>query len=276
MEYHIKQVIQLKNIQFRYDKEREWLLNNINLTINQGDRIGIIGGNGCGKSTIAKLLLGIYQPQNGIVNIFDKPVRWHNHYPSLGYIGDPGYNAEELGLPDNLTIAQIIELMSSFYQQKERKEQLRKMVNVLGLKAIDYKNIRTLSTGERKRLMACLSLSKSPEILILDEPTDGLDQNIKEIIEALLKEFINQQRTIIYIAHNRVEIDSYTNKVYRLHRGKLSPERQYSYQVILQEGAVKNTVLEKAGEVQGRMVKMMDNNIGNNEFSIHVKPIKYD
>lgn len=267
-------IIHLKNIQFRYDKKREWLLDNIDLTVHQGDRIGIIGGNGCGKSTIAKLLLGIYQPQNGTVNIFGAPVRWYNHYPSLGYIGDPGYNAEELGLPDNLTIAQIIELMTSFYQKKERKEQLEKMVNALGLKAIEYKNIRTLSTGERKRLMACLSLSKAPQILILDEPTDGLDQDIKEIIERLLKDFITQQTTIVYIAHNRVEIDSYTNQVYRLHKGKLKAELQYNYQVTIEDDKQQNVVFEKAGEVQGRMVKMMDNNIGNNEFSIHVKPIK--
>lgn len=100
-------LLKLENITFRYGKKP--LLKEANLVLSAGDSIGIVGDNGTRKSTIVKLILGLLRPKSGKVELFGKPVQWRSHYPKLGYIGDPSHHPGELGLPDSITVEEMVE-----------------------------------------------------------------------------------------------------------------------------------------------------------------------
>jgi ABC-type Mn2+/Zn2+ transport system ATPase subunit len=102
-------LLKLENVTFRYQKNSTPLLNSVDFELIPGERVSIIGDNGSGKSTIAKLFLGLCHPEEGSVKLFNKKANWGNHYPSLGYIGDPSYSPGGLGLPIGISVKDLID-----------------------------------------------------------------------------------------------------------------------------------------------------------------------
>ena len=250
--------ILIEGLNFKYPGSSSYLLEDINLTILRGHQVGIIGGNGCGKSTLSKLLLGIFLPTEGNIKIFGKAVNWTAHFPEMGYIGDPGHNAEELGLPVKLTIWETIQTISSLYNAENTVTNPIEMIKKLGLYDLRNRQIRQLSTGERKRLMICLTFLKCPDLIILDEPFDGLDKNIVVYVNSLIKQAIESEYiAILLISHSRVEIDTYTNTVYQLQDRKLSTVVQRKFKGSIQVGDSKENLSGKAGEIIGELSSIL-------------------
>lgn len=187
-------VIEIENVFFKYPTQKEWQLKGIDLTVYAGENVGIIGANGTGKSTLTKLLIGIHRPQKGTVKVLGSKSRWTKHYPEVGYIGDPGYNTEELGLPSSLKVGEIISIVDKLNPDVQDKIDLKELKKNLGLDDLESKNIGDLSTGQRKRLMAALTFLRNPDIVILDEPLDGLDKNIKKYVGNILKGYYSDSK----------------------------------------------------------------------------------
>jgi ABC-type multidrug transport system ATPase subunit len=269
-------LIQFEKVSFRYDKQQEYLLKDVSFEVHPGDRIGIMGGNGSGKSTIAKLILGIYRSRQGEVLYNGTRIKWSNHYPEIAYVGDPGYNAEELGLPSDLRVDQVLKLFVALYTGKIDLHYFQYLKEGLGLKAIAHKNIRTLSTGERKRVMIALALTKRPALLLLDEPIDGLDKKSKRLVRKELKALAHTQTAFLYIAHDLTEIDTHTNRSFLLEKGRLHPRNSPLYAVQVDQNGSSCAVEEKLGEVQGRISHIIAQGISKDGFSISVKPINHE
>ncbi|MBA3924322.1 MAG: ATP-binding cassette domain-containing protein [Nostocaceae cyanobacterium] len=108
-------LLELKNVTFRYRNARKFLLEDVNFQLLPGEKIGIVGDDGSGKSTIAKLFLGLCKPQKGFVRLFGEEVSWGNHYPMLSYIGDPSYNPGGLGLPTNILVGDLVDCFKKLW-----------------------------------------------------------------------------------------------------------------------------------------------------------------
>jgi ABC-type multidrug transport system ATPase subunit len=217
----VQPLLEFKNVSFQYDKNQE-ILKEVNFKLLPGERIGIIGHNGSGKSTITKLLLGLYKPQKGNVNLFDRKVYWENHYPSLGYIGDPSYNPGELGLPNNITVEDVIHTFKKLWVDFVDQYSLDELEERLKLATLYKRDVGKLSKGERMRLMAFLALGKKPQLLIADEATEGLDEEGEETVVSVVEDAaINHNFAMLWISHRRDEVARLTDEVYRLYEGSL-------------------------------------------------------
>ncbi|MBN3928022.1 ABC transporter ATP-binding protein [Nostoc sp. NMS4] len=230
MEINEEVLLELINVEFHYPGNSNSLLKNVNFSIKPGEKKGIIGDNGSGKSTIAKLFLGLYSPQNGTVNLFGKKVKWGHHYPQLGYIGDPAYKPGQLGLPIGISVKEVVELFQEtwlFSTTKSNlvnfKSQLKYLQNQLNIADFNDRDVSDLSKGQRMKLMAFLALGKNPLLLIADEATEGLDaDSLKTVISAVMQASKHQKIGMLWISHRRYEVAMLTDKIYQLSEGKLS------------------------------------------------------
>lgn len=190
-------------------------LDNINLTLNKGESIALIGPNGSGKTTFIKCLLGMVVPDSGLitVNNYDIKNDW-KYRSSIGYMAQVGR------FPDNMTIAQVIHMMKDIRKPFTRNTD-DELVQRLNLGAIMEKRMRTLSGGTRQKVGACLAFMFQPDILILDEPTAGLDPVSTEILKAKITKEKANGKLILITSHVLSELDEIITEVVYMQEGKL-------------------------------------------------------
>ena len=196
-------------------------LDNINLTCNRGESIALIGPNGSGKTTFIKCLLGMVVPDNGFITFNNNNIRKNYTYRS-----DIGYMPQLSRFPDNMTIAQVIEMMKDIRKPFTTTTDVE-LVDEFELGKIMDKRVRTLSGGTRQKVGACLAFMFSPGVLILDEPTAGLDPVSTEIIKAkIVKEKANG-KLILITSHVLSDLDSIISQVIYLQEGKLKFHKSF-------------------------------------------------
>jgi len=225
-----KPLLELKDIVFSYTlsngkSEEKPLLNIDRLILLPGEKVGIIGDNGSGKSTIVRIILGLHTPI-GKVNLFGKKVLWGNHYSQLGYIGDPSLSPGYTGLPTNVSVKQVLNSFKAICEIEEKDA--IDIQEALGFDKFLEKDVKHLSNGERKKLMIFLALAKRPKLLIADEATDGLDEKSKLFVIDKIEEISKKSRlSVLWISHQHDEVARLTDTVYQLIEGELkSPSRR--------------------------------------------------
>jgi zinc transport system ATP-binding protein len=174
--------IEVKNLTFSYNKEV--VINNVSFVVKKGDYLGIIGPNGGGKTTLVKILLGLLSPQSGSVLVKG----------SCGYV--PQKAAQEIsGLP--ATVKEVVES-----GKENNAERIKEVMEITG--AQKYKNclISEISGGERQKVFIARALVKNPDILILDEPSTGVDVAAQEKFYSFLKKINERGITIIFVSHD--------------------------------------------------------------------------
>ena len=211
--------IEFRNLDFSYDNKNK-IIKNLNFEINKGDKIGIIGKSGVGKSTFLDIFLGLLKPTKGSVLIDGKSVDKINWGEKLGYLG------QNINLIDDTLINNIffgrksnknnLTLVKEIIKKCELKELYKKLSNRSN-KKIGEKSLK-ISGGEKQRIGLARSLLSKPDILILDEPTSSLDDRTEKYIIKLLKNNFSNQ-TMIIISHKKSNLD-FCNKIFLLKNGK--------------------------------------------------------
>lgn len=207
--------IEIKNLTHRFSKENT-LLKGINLQVPQGSIFGFLGKNGAGKTTTLKLILGLLKIQKGDISIFGKKL-CNNRITILKEIGSliesPSFYAH-LSARDNLIILQKI------YQCP--KERIDEILKTVGLAEVGKKKVNQFSLGMKQRLSIGIALLHQPKLLILDEPTNGLDPNgiieIRTLLKSINKEF---GTTIIISSHLLAEIEKLVSHLAIINEGQL-------------------------------------------------------
>ncbi len=215
----LKGAVALEHISFRYDKEGEWILQDISMVANPGEMIGIVGPSGCGKSTLVRLLLGFETPDQGEV-LYDELALQDLDLRSVRkQIGTVLQNA---GILSGSIYENIVGAGSYTVEEIERalmlsgfEEDLLKLP--MGLNTVMPMGGTTVSGGQRQRLYLARALVSSPKILILDEATSALDNKTQELVSANL-DSINVTR--IVIAH-RLSTIQHADRIYVLDRGRI-------------------------------------------------------
>jgi Cu-processing system ATP-binding protein len=190
-------------------------LDNVSVTCVSGQCIALIGPNGSGKTTFIKCLLGMVVPDSGFITCNKQNIA-HN----WTYRAQIGYMPQTGRYPENMTIAQVLEMMKDIRKQSgpELDEEL---VNQFGLNTIMDKRMRTLSGGTRQKVSACIAFLFSPSLLVLDEPTAGLDPLATEILKDKIRKEKKRGRLILITSHILSDLDDLITDVIYMQDGKL-------------------------------------------------------
>lgn len=212
------------------------VLSQINIHVPEGKIYCIMGPNGAGKSTLLKMISGIEKPTEGDINFKGKD--WKRE--DLKVIGSL---IEEPGLFDNLTVEDNIKLKLKLHHvENEDQEQI---LNTLGFGDHNQEKVKGFSTGMRQRLGIALAFMGNPDLVVLDEPTNGLDTfGIHELRELLMLEK-KQGKTIIIASHMLSEVQKVADRIAILGNGELLLEEDYDQKTDLEDLFI--STLKKAG-----------------------------
>ena len=209
-------MIEVKNITKKYGSFTA--VDNISLKIEEGEIIGLLGPNGAGKSTTMNMITGYIEPTEGEISIegYDISKKAKKAKAQIGYM------PEGVPLYSDLTVKEFVTYMAELKKvdRKTRKEKVEKIIEQTGLKEVEKKLTRNLSRGYKQRVSMAGALVGEPKILILDEPTVGLDPKQITEIRALIKE-LGKTHTIILSSHILSEVSQICNKVIIINKGKI-------------------------------------------------------
>lgn len=209
-------MIEVKNITKKYGSFTA--VDNISFKIEEGEIIGLLGPNGAGKSTTMNMITGYIEPTKGeiIINGYDISRKPRKAKSQIGYM------PEGVPLYSDLTVKEFVTYMAELKKvdRKTRKEKVEKIIEQTGLKDVEKKLTRNLSRGYKQRVSMAGALVGEPKILILDEPTVGLDPKQITEIRALIKE-LGKTHTVILSSHILSEVSQICNKVIIINKGKI-------------------------------------------------------
>lgn len=208
-------MIEIKHLSKNYNKIKA--LQDISLFLPKNEIVFLVGPNGAGKSTLIRLLSGYLQPTEGNVWIEGQDVQTNRNI--LSYMG---YVPENSPLYPEMNVYEYIKYVAGLWQmdKKEFEKHLRVVVDKLQLSEVLTQRIDTLSKGFRRRVGIAGALIHNPEILILDEPTEGLDPNQKHQIHQFIKEYA-KNRLIIISSHIMEEVEAIADRVILINKGKI-------------------------------------------------------
>lgn len=203
---------------FHRTKQTIAAVKNVSLQINQGDHVGLVGLNGSGKSTLIKMILGILQPNGGKIATFGvNPVnnRQMNAY-KIGVVF-----GQRSQLRWDLPVMDTLQLNRELYQVDDQDfhNRLNELTKTLGAEDFLSQPVRTLSLGQRMKAEFIAALIHDPELIILDEPTIGLDVLTKNSLIAFLKRLTN--KTIIFTSHDLIEVEQMCSRIMIMNAGNL-------------------------------------------------------
>ena len=194
-------IVELNQVSFGYGGQ--YVLENVSLHLHPGQFAALVGPSGAGKTSLLKLILGVLQPSHGEVCINGKALNG-NPAPRVGYV--PQLEAVDWNFP--VTVAQAV-LMGRIqksgiwpWPSREDKDRLHAILNQLGIAALANRHIRDLSGGQQQRVFLARALIADPELLVLDEPTTGVDMRTAENVLHMLGELNQQGITILISTHD--------------------------------------------------------------------------
>lgn len=200
-------MIDIKNLCFSYTKSNNYILNNINLNIKDGTYTSIIGENGCGKSTLVKLILKLLNPSSGTIETNCK---------RIGYVPQVMENFN-FGFPIT-----VFEILSCHMKTLHLKDSNIINNSLLSVGMLDFKNnlIGDLSGGQRQKIFIARALIGNPDTIIMDEPSTGIDVKSQNDIYSTLKHLNrNNNVTVISVEHNLNAAYSCSTHIFKLHNG---------------------------------------------------------
>ena len=195
-------------------------VSNVNMNVKKGEIYGFLGPNGAGKTTIMKMILNLVKPTSGEIKIFNHPIT----KTSYQYLNKIGSIIEYPEFYERLTAKENLELHCEYVGVCEKGD-VKEALDIVGLSGVENKKIHEFSLGMKQRLGIARAIVTKPEILILDEPINGLDPiGIKDIRELLMLLKEEHGITILISSHIVAEIESIADTIGILHHGKLLKE----------------------------------------------------
>ena len=212
------QVIQIKDVCKAFDQRQ--VLNNISLSVEEGEIFGLLGPSGAGKTTLIKMLIGLLSATSGNIAILGKELdkKIDESFPSFGMVLDND------GLYDRLNCYDNLELYARIYSISNRKKVIYDLLEKVGLIESSKKSVSNLSKGMRQRLSFARAILHSPKIVFLDEPTSGLDPATTLQIHSMMKMLKESGTTIFLTTHNMNEAQKMCDHLALLNEGNIVEE----------------------------------------------------
>ena len=194
-------------------------VNNISFEIEKNSTLGLLGPNGCGKTTSIGMMLGLITPTSGKIYIDDKCLEPKNRIELLSFMN---FASPYIELPKKLTVKQNLEVYARLYGVVEISKRVDEMVVELNLKSFLNKKTGELSSGQKNRVSLAKSLINKPKLLFLDEPTASLDPDVGDFVREYIEEYKkNNELTILLASHNMKEVERLCNKIIMMKKGEV-------------------------------------------------------
>ena len=194
-------------------------VDNVNFTLEKNKTLGLLGPNGCGKTTSIGMMLGLITPSSGEVLINDQNVDSSNRNILLSKMN---FASPYIELPKKLTVKQNLEVYGRLYGVKDLKNRIAEISEDLNLNNFLDKKTGELSSGQKNRVSLAKSLINKPEILFLDEPTASLDPDIGDFVRQYIEIYkTKNQITILLASHNMKEVERLCDTVIMMKKGKI-------------------------------------------------------
>jgi ABC-2 type transport system ATP-binding protein len=214
----MKPFLSLKNICKQFGKKK--VLKNLSLDLYEGEILGLIGRSGCGKSTLIKVLVGYYEADSGKI-IFHGQDITGNFREVKGIVG---YTTQDNSFYEKLTVLENMKYYANLYnvRRRERKQRIEELLQAVQLESAKNTIAGSISGGMKRRLDFAISLLHKPRLVILDEPTTGLDPVLVEKFWAIVTSVAKKENiTVLVSSHQLSEIKSYCNKAAVMSDGRI-------------------------------------------------------
>ena len=195
-------------------------VNNLSFKINKGTIIGLLGPNGCGKTTTMGMMLGLIKPTSGTVFINGRNIE--NEKNRTNILEKMNFISPYIELPKKLTVEENLKVYGRMYGVNNLHDKISDLMNQLNL--FDFKKRKTgeLSSGQKNRVSLAKALINDPEILLLDEPTASLDPDVGDYIRTYIEDFASKRgKTILLASHNMNEVERLCHEVMMMKNGKI-------------------------------------------------------
>lgn len=206
--------ISIKNVSKYYDKQKA--LDNVSFEIEAGEIIGFLGPNGAGKSTLMKIITAYIPASSGTVLVNGLNVEEND----LKVKSQIGYLAEQNPLYYEMYVKEFLLFSAGIYGISNKKQRVKEVLEEVGLTIEQNKKIGQLSKGYKQRVGLAQAILHDPSVLILDEPTTGLDPNQLEDIRSLIKE-LGKKKTVMLSTHIMQEVEAICDRIVIIHQGKI-------------------------------------------------------
>ena len=209
--------IQVKNLTKIY---KDYLaVNKINFFIEKNKTIGLLGPNGCGKTTSIGMMLGLITPTSGDILINNKNIKSFSRDQILSRFN---FASPYVELPKKLTVKQNLEIYGRLYGIKNLSERINEISNDLDIKNFFDRKTGELSSGQKNRVSLAKALINKPEILLLDEPTASLDPDIGDFVRSYIQDYKSKNKvTILLASHNMSEVERLCDSIVMMRKGKI-------------------------------------------------------
>ena len=210
--------IEIKNLNKKYNDIL--VVKNINFKINKGSIVGLLGPNGCGKTTTIGMMLGLIKPNSGTVFINGQNIENENNRTKT--LEKVNFISPYVELPKKLTVEENLKVYGKMYGVNNLNEKILNLMKELNLLEFEKRKTGELSSGQKNRVSLAKALINDPEILFLDEPTASLDPDVGDYIRTYIENFASKKGTTILLAsHNMNEVERLCNEVMMMKNGEI-------------------------------------------------------
>jgi ABC-2 type transport system ATP-binding protein len=211
--------LDLRNVAKTY-RGKVHALQGISMQVRRGEVFGLLGPNGAGKSTLVKIMMTVIKPSRAEGTMLDRPV---GHKPTLGRVG---YLPEHHRFPEYLTGAQVLDFYGAMAKvpRPTRRDRAGKLMDLVGMSAWSTKRVRTYSKGMRQRVGIAQALMNDPDLVVLDEPTDGVDPVGRRDIRNICTRMREDGRTVFINSHLLSELEMVCDRVAILVQGRVATQ----------------------------------------------------
>jgi ABC-2 type transport system ATP-binding protein len=203
-------LVQIRDVSKRYGSTTA--LQDVSLAVPRGQLVGLLGPNGAGKTTLLQLLAGLRRPTSGSIEVLGGDPRDASHRRRLGM------TPQETGLPPTLRVREVVDVVAGHYADPVPAGEL---LGRFGLGAVAGKQIGALSGGQKRRLAVAVAFVGRPDLVLLDEPTTGLDVDARHALWDAIRDFHHADGTVLLTSHYLEEVEALAERVVVVDRGRI-------------------------------------------------------
>ena len=212
----MKSILEVTNLKKKFGNFTA--VNDVNFSLNEKKTIGLLGPNGCGKTTTIAMLLGLITPTSGSIKIDNEDLNPRDHQ----FLSKMNFASPYVELPKKLTVMQNLKVYAMMYEIRDPLRKIEELIEKLKLQSLIFKKTGELSSGQKNRISLAKSLINDPQILLLDEPTASLDPDTGDFIRTFIEDYQkNNPISILLASHNMNEVKRLCDHILMMKEGSI-------------------------------------------------------